>query len=401
MIIREILLVLLARSTLGHLTTNRLDYVINEVFLSVPEKPDEVPNHPEQVKTDGGTFVEYYLVGNNAYLHNDWLGCAYFFEKAVQEFRDYSGVVANCRINCEYERQNGEPLFPENPENIHFFDGIMRKTLCLKKCLFRDLAKAYRFFEVDDAFREIFHSRKPYEYLQLCHFKNGDLQKAVSAAATVLAMHPEHKLSVGNLKYYSTLEEFRPEFLKDEEKKRFVDSYLKGMDFYRESKWQNCIDEFEKSLMTFDQEENICRAFCEGSFNQGWHPDFTTSTANHFTYCLRCKRNCTKDMSIVGTQKYPDVFPSHYEYLQFSYFNVGNLEQAIKCTMTYLLFFPENEVMLENLEFYKNHPEAKEEFFAVRKEALEYYQRSRYEKTLLQFINEEFTKFFEKQKANS
>ncbi|XP_055705421.1 prolyl 3-hydroxylase 1-like [Phlebotomus papatasi] len=379
--------------------TNRLDYVIEEVFLKAPEKPEGAPEQVPGEIGDAGTFIEYYLVGNNAYLHNDYLGCAYFFEKALQEYKDYSAVVANCRITCEYEKNNGKPLYPENPENIHFYDGIVRKTLCLKKCLFRDLSKAYRFFEVDDTFREIFHSRKAYEYLQLCHYKNGDIDKAVSAATTVLAMFPEHKLSVSNLKYYTTLPEFHKSFLKDLEEKRFVKYYLKGMDLYRESKWKESIEEFEKSLQTFVQEEDICRAFCEGSFNQGWHPDLATSTANHFTYCLRCKRNCTTDMSIVGSEKYPDVFPSHYEYLQFSYFNIGHIEEAIKCTVTYLLFFPENQMMLDNLEFYKKHPEAKDDFFTVRSEALEYYQRARYEKTLLQFINEEFTKFFEAQKT--
>ncbi|GAB0099517.1 hypothetical protein DMENIID0001_153890 [Sergentomyia squamirostris] len=383
------------------LTTSKLDYVINEIFLNTSEEETIESRDPTRdAIEDKATFVEYYLVANNAYLHNDWQACAYFFEKAIREFREYSRTIAHCRMTCDQRTRNGKPLFPENPENIHFYDGLVKKTLCLKKCLFRDLPKTYRFFEVNDAFREIFHSRKPYDYLQLCHYKNGDLQKAVSAAYTVLAMQPDHKLSVSNLKYYTTLPEFHKDFLRDEEEMRFVSFYLKGMDTYRESKWRESIDNLEKSLEIFIEEENACRAFCEGSFDQGWHPDFTTSTANHFTYCLRCKRNCTIDMSIVGSQKYHDIFPSHYEYLQFSYYNIGNLEQAIKCMVTYLLFFPDNEMMLENLDFYKNHPDAKDDFFQVRKEALQYYQRSRYEKALLEFITEEFTKFFEEQKIN-
>ncbi|XP_055693369.1 prolyl 3-hydroxylase 1-like [Lutzomyia longipalpis] len=383
----------------GNSITNRLDYVLQEVFLKVPEKPGKVrekdpPDAAESgdVGDDQGTFVDYYLVGNTAYLQNDYSICSYFFEKAIMEYRDYANVVATCRIGCVYETNDGKPLYEENPENLHFFDWIVRKTLCLKKCLFRDLPKKYRFFEVNDAFREIFHSRKPYEYLQLCHYKNNEIEKAVAAAATVLAMFPEHKLSLSNLKYYTTLPEFHVDFLKDEEAKKFVAFYQKGMDLYRESRWMESIEQLEMSLKMFLREENMCRAFCEGSFNQGWYPDFITSTANHFTYSLRCKKNCTIDMSIVGTQKYPDVLPSHYEYLQFAYFNVGNIEEAIKCTVTYLMFFPDNQMMQENLNFYRNHPEAKEEFFIERNEALEYYQRARYEKSLMQFINEEFAK---------
>lgn len=76
--------------------------------------------------------------------------------------------------------------------------------------------------------------------------------------------------------------------IKDYEQKVFANSYIDGLLAYEAENWQSVIDNMEKSLLQYIYDENECRAFCEGEFDQGWHADFITSTAS-------------KDLTILNT----------------------------------------------------------------------------------------------------
>lgn len=100
--------------------------------------------------------------------------------------------------------------------------------------------------------------------------------------------------------------------------------------------------------------------------------------------------NCTTKLNKVRGREYNDVFISHYEYLQLAYFKVGDRLNACKCTKSYLLFSPKNAMMQTNLEFYLEDPAA----CVVRPEATAFFQRHRYEKSLLKYADTEFTNLF-------
>lgn len=48
------------------------------------------------------------------------------------------------------------------------------------------------------------------------------------------------------------------------------------------------IENMEQSLTQYERDEEECRAFCEGPFDQGWHPDFITSTASMLCHTKSC-----------------------------------------------------------------------------------------------------------------
>eukprot|EP00071_Canis_lupus_P010085 XP_005628906.1 prolyl 3-hydroxylase 1 isoform X1 [Canis lupus familiaris] len=76
--------------------------------------------------------------------------------------------------------------------------------------------------------------------------------------------------------------------------------------------------------------------------------------ADHYIQVLSCKQNCVTELASHPSREKPfeDFLPSHYNYLQFAYYNIGNYTQAIECAKTYLLFFPNDEVMNQNLAYY-------------------------------------------------
>jgi len=86
-----------------------------------------------------------------------------------------------------------------------------------------------------------------------------------------------------------------------------------------------------------------------------------------------------------------DLFASHYHYLQYAYFKSGKLSEASSAATSYQLFFPADETMIHNVEYYKKMPRSQIADFIPRKEAEYYHNRDAYEQKILKFISENFT----------
>lgn len=228
------------------------------------------------------TFLDNYGVGIDAYLQNDYEGCVHHMEIAIQGYHEYYDTVARCRASCETERNNRQPLYPENPEHLHFFEGVIAKTICLKRCQGQQLTNVPKYFAMDEWHKTQFETRAPYEYLQLCYYRQNEIVKAIQATYTVLVVRPNDHLSSTNMRFYATLPEFNKDLLRDQEEKRFVAPYVDGIVAYDKEDWTYAINLLEKSLELYIDEEQNCRAFCEDGFDQGWFPDFVSSTASKY-----------------------------------------------------------------------------------------------------------------------
>nr|CAD7594767.1 unnamed protein product [Timema genevievae] len=196
---------------------------------------------------------------------------------------------------------------------------------------------------------------------------------------------------MNNLKFYSSLPEVDMNTIVNFEVKDYVPLYIHGSEAYRNEDFQSVIGYIEESLDELLKEEEECRAFCEGPFDQGWFPDFVSSISNHFTFCLKCKQKCSSRLSSLNGEVHSDLLPSHYHFLQFAYYKVKNLQKACEAVSSYLLFFPNDETMLSNKKFYLTMPKVKPEYFTPRKEAINYIKRQQYEEALLNYIEKEFT----------
>ena len=249
------------------------EHVLKNIFGIGKEKVED--KEPEIV-----TFLDNYGVGIDAYLQNDYSGCIYHMEIAIRGYREYYDSTVRCRRSCEAERINHKPLFQENPDHLHFFEGVLTKTICLRRCAAREMLSVPKYFHMDEWHKDQFETRAPYEYLQLCYYRQDELEKAIQATYTVLVVRPNDHLSSTNMKFYETLPEFQLIELRDQEEKSFVAHYVEGIGAYDKENWTLAIDSLEKSLELFIEEEQDCRAYCEGGFDQGWFPDFISSTAS-------------------------------------------------------------------------------------------------------------------------
>nr|XP_022901177.1 prolyl 3-hydroxylase 1-like [Onthophagus taurus] len=339
--------------------------------------------------------AQLYEKGIEAYLENDFERCVHYLEASVEKYRQYSRSLHGCRIECKDRARDVPFLYEENIEDLQFYEKTLRNTLCILKC------RASKFlpeeYNLNPETETIFIEKKPYEYLQLCYFQIEEYQKCASAAFTYLVYHPDDKIMLTNLKHYSKLPGVDVKDIVNFEAQMYVYLYVHGSDAHINKNWDDVIQNMEESITYYLYAEEECRASCEGPFNQGWFPDFIPSIANHFAYSLRCKRRCPEQLSSLNGEKYDDLYPSHYHYLQYAYFKTDKLKEACAAVETYLMFYPNDEVMMSNKEYYLKL-DVKKEWFKPREEAEEYFKRDLYEKRLFKFIMKEFNEELDKKR---
>lgn len=61
----------------------------------------------------------------------------------------------------------------------------------------------------------------------------------------------------------------------------FIHMYIQGVQAYEDGNYALAVNEFEGSLESYLESEEQCRIYCEGPFDQGWYPEFSSSIASN------------------------------------------------------------------------------------------------------------------------
>jgi len=339
---------------------------------------------PEEPKN----FEQLYLEGKEAYLDNNYKGCVTRLEAAIKDYKFYTNTVSNCKLKCSKKSQNFPSVIKHSVDMVPF-EKLVHETLCVMKCKQKTLSKE-RVENIEEKTRTDFETKKPYDFLQLCYYQTGEHQKAANAAFTNLVYNSEHETMRENLKFYMALPEVDEKIVKNLESPSYVSQYLLGTDQYRSEDWAQLVQTMEGALEEYLLAEELCRVNCDKPFDMGWYPDFKSSVANHFTFCLKCKMNCAQNLNNFNGEYMDDLLPSFYHYLQFAYFKVGKVDLAAQCAGTYLYLNPDHEDMKGNALYYKEVGEVKEKWFQPRQEAVDYVERDEDEQALLDYIESNF-----------
>ncbi|XP_029678000.1 prolyl 3-hydroxylase 2-like [Formica exsecta] len=361
--------------------------------IEINEIDDRVSAAPREAQhVRDATLGEIYENAVQAYLEENWDGCVAGFNDALHGYKMYKRMVTICRRKCKAEAAGFSPILAKDIEDLHFYERKVRETLCLMKCNqdYREIAGAGALKRLPRVTEEKLVNFTIYEYLHICYFQKGRYQDAANAAYTFLSLHPNHEMAIKNLKYYLNLPGVIVKEVVNLEAAPFMQMYVRGVQAYEAEDYVKAIAEFETSLESYMEFEENCRSYCEGPFDQGWYPEFTSSVANHFVFCLKCKRGCSLALNNVNGNFRADLLRSHYNYLQFAYYKLGNLKKACAAVASFLLFLPADETMLHNKDYYSSQPKVEEEYFTPREEALSYVKRQEYELMLLYYISEEF-----------
>uniref|UniRef100_A0A914VDP6 Fe2OG dioxygenase domain-containing protein n=1 Tax=Plectus sambesii TaxID=2011161 RepID=A0A914VDP6_9BILA len=339
------------------------------------------------------TYDQLFKWGKGEYTMENWYDCVAYMKRAIEDYKYYKDEVLWCREMCF--RQLPPYTESDGPQvELAIFHRFTERALCLVRCKLDRFGSLRPPHEVDPEVDEAFAKRKPYHYMQFCHWKLNDLENAVKAAYTFLIANPDDQMMGENLGYYATLPKYSPKMLVDLEEAPYQKLYLAGVQAYEEEDWVQVIDKLERSLEEYWIADEMCRLGCQSSVD--WSalevaPEYFVFIASMHAAVLRCIRDCPKTLDRIRGKYLNDFLPSHYNYLQFAYWKANRGRNACQSVGTYLLFEPDDEAMLENKIFYENSFATKDQdLFIPTNDAMAYIKRLKLEARSLQFVEERF-----------
>lgn len=155
--------------------TSKVNYVREHIF-SGPIQSQTTENKTQEVNIVSTTeptrtFLDWYEDGVSSYLSKDWSNCVDNLLHAINGYRDYYSATASCRTQCSGVARQVAPFFDDNVDDLHYYESVVRRTLCLVKCKRLLLPSIPEFFHMNQWSKEVFQTGKPYTYIQMCYFK--------------------------------------------------------------------------------------------------------------------------------------------------------------------------------------------------------------------------------------
>ncbi|XP_072264341.1 prolyl 3-hydroxylase 2 isoform X2 [Pyxicephalus adspersus] len=332
-----------------------------------------------------------YENGIEAYYRNDYQMVIHYIERALSSFSQLRNTKISCRLGCNKKY----PLELEPRDwDLNFASVMLSRSACVKQCEERRLG-ALSMHRVTEDIKSEFHRRIPYNFLQRAYYKLNQLEEAAHAAHTFFMANPEHMEVQQNLKTYQTKSEVP---LIDRESRPYMENYHSGVNLYDQEQYEQAIKHFEESLKGYFQADVECRAMCWGpqKFDEYEYVDYRSTLyevmADHYIQIIVCEHECIRDLATRPGRLSPieNFLPLHYDFLQFSYYRVGDHLKALQCARSYLLFHPEDKDVLENVSFYESllQDYLDPTDIKPRKEAEEFMRRHRLESEIIRFAAE-------------
>uniref|UniRef100_A0A3B3QC71 Cartilage associated protein n=1 Tax=Paramormyrops kingsleyae TaxID=1676925 RepID=A0A3B3QC71_9TELE len=326
-----------------------------------------------------------YKYALDQYTKENWQECVEYLEVSLRLYRLFKDSEAFCNLNCSSVRLDNEEKFEEFPE-LHAFGNIMKRAQCLKRC--KHGLPAFRQTMPSRETLEEFENREPYKYLQFAFFKSNNLAKAVAAAHTFMLKHPDDEMMKRNMDYYKSLPGAE-DHLKDLEAKSYEALFIRAVRAFNAGIFRTSVVDMELALRDFFTAYDDCLAAAESSREIQDFKDFYPSIADHYTEVLERKVRCESRLTpIVGGFVVDKFVATMYHYLQFAYYKLNDLKNAVPCAASYILLDPSDEVMKNNIVYYQYHKDKwglSEEDFLPRAEAVRYFNQTNMQLEMLEF----------------
>ncbi|XP_041318913.1 endoplasmic reticulum protein SC65 isoform X1 [Pyrgilauda ruficollis] len=372
------------------------------------------------------------------YADAQWAESAQGLEASLRLHRLLRDSEAHCHRRCageqppagegpaEQPRGERDPAW-EWEREMRLFGRLLLRAGCLRACK-RELPVFQLRYPPAQTLRD-FQRRQPYQYLHYALFKSNKIEKAVSAAHTFLQKNPKHEMTLRYLNYYRTMLDV-DEYLVDLEAQPFEvrrgwgwgrrgvpqglkptwapkargqqlsltkqrssqPIFVRSVKLYNSGDFRSSAADMEQALAEYYKAYEDCLAGCEGAYELQEFKDFYPAIADHFVSVLQCKVDCETELTPnVGGYFMEKFVATMYHYLQFAYYKLNDVQDAVRSVSSYMLFDPGDTVMQQNLVYYRFHRERwrlREEDFEPRPEAVRYHNQTAAQKKMLEFARQ-------------
>ncbi|KAJ4932641.1 hypothetical protein JOQ06_011058 [Pogonophryne albipinna] len=294
------------------------------------------------------------------YGAENWAESIKFLELSLRLHRLLRDSEAFCSHNCSsVSRDNGSV---SADSSLRVVRHILLRAACLKKC-----KGDFPVFKISYPRRDLlesFEKRVPYRYIQYAHYQMNNLEKAVSAAHTFLKKNPTDPYLIKNMNYYKTLLDVE-EHIIDQEEQPYESVFVKSVALYNSGEFSSSAQNMEQAITQYFEVYNL------------------------YTDVLKCKVKCEEHLKPnVGGFFVEKFVATMYHYLQFSYYKLNDVKNAAPCAASYMLFDRNDQVMQQNVVYYRFYREQwglEEDDFLPRPEALKFFNETTKQKEMLEF----------------
>ncbi|XP_019405941.1 PREDICTED: synaptonemal complex protein SC65 isoform X2 [Crocodylus porosus] len=290
-----------------------------------------------------------YAYALEQYEGESWRESARYLEASLRLHRLLRDSEAHCHRHCsapDSAAGAGAGAGPEWQHELELFGRLVRRAGCLRRCK-RGLPVFQLRYPPADTLRA-FRRRLPYSYLHYALFKDNKIEKAVSAAHTFLQKNPKHEMTLKYLNYYKTMVDV-DEYLVDLEAQPYETVFVRSVKLYNSGDFRSSVTDMEQALVEYYKAYENCLASCDSTYELVEFKDF-----------------------------YPAIA-------------VNDVKNAVQSVSSYMLFDPGDEVMQQNLVYYRFYRERwhlEEEDFNPCPEALQYHNQTAMQKKMLEFARQ-------------
>ncbi|XP_075767782.1 endoplasmic reticulum protein SC65 isoform X1 [Pelodiscus sinensis] len=330
-----------------------------------------------------------YAYALEQYEGERWKESARYLEASLRLHRLLRDSEAHCHQECAGAAVPPAGAQEEWGRELELFGHVLRRAACLRSCK-RGLPVFQLSYPPAETLRD-FQRRAPYQYLHYALYKANKVEKAVSAAHTFLQKNPKHEMTLKYMNYYKTMLDV-DEYLVDLEAQPYETAFVRSVKLYNSGDFRSSTADMEHALAEYYKAYENCLAGCEGAYELREFKDFYPAIADHFVDVLQCKVDCEADLTPnVGGYFVEKFVATMYHYLQFAYYKLNDVKNAVQSVSSYMLFDPADEVMQQNLVYYRFYRERwhlEEGDFSPRPEALQYHNQTATQKQLLDFAKQ-------------
>lgn len=142
-------------------------------------------------------------------------------------------------------------------------------------------------------------------------------------------------------------------------------AYNYALEKYSEQNWAESVSYLELSLRLhrlLRDSESFCGRNCSTvsrGENDTLYPDNTLRVVRHVLLRAACLKKCKASLPVFG-HKYPkrellESFEARkpYQYIQYAYYQLNNLEKAVAASHTFLKKNPNDKSLTKNMNYYK------------------------------------------------
>uniref|UniRef100_A0A3Q1G269 Prolyl 3-hydroxylase family member 4 (inactive) n=1 Tax=Acanthochromis polyacanthus TaxID=80966 RepID=A0A3Q1G269_9TELE len=317
-----------------------------------------------------GKALDNYAAGN-------WTESIRYLELSLRLHRFLRDSVRFCVFHCNRSEYD-EPVFTTDTD-LRVFWHVMMRASCLKKC-----RAHFPVLQLPPPGREIledFNKRSVYRYLHSAHSKVR-LIFSMNKSQTFF-----HYPLLGSYKIKVELNG-----LAGKMKYRFISG-----------DYSSSVEQLEETLKLYLQEYDLCQSDCEDISQLSADRDFYAVIADVYVDVLRCKLKCEGNlMPNIGGYFVEKFVATVYHHLQYAYYKLNDGRSAMPCVYSYFLFEPEDQVMKQNLRYYKAYSEEwglQTDHFTPRREAYRHYDQTVTQKQMLTFA-EKYLKMSDEVRIN-